>query len=64
MCPPLKAPSWDAHASILQVASFDSMAWDFGTRMSARKEGGPNTLARRALAMRRWYDAQKSALDG
>lgn len=45
-------------ATIPQVASFDSMAWDFGARMMARKEGSSNTLERRAGEMKRWYRAQ------
>jgi hypothetical protein len=50
-------------ASIPQVASFDSMAWDYSARMKARREGGPNTLERRAREMLRWYGAQMSTPD-
>lgn len=40
------------------VASVDSMAWDFGARISARKAGVSNTLERRVAHLDRWRDAQ------
>jgi hypothetical protein len=36
------------------VASYDSMAFDFGARIAAREERVPNTMARRTTAMTQW----------
>lgn len=45
-------------ASIPEIASFDSMAWDVGARYQALRDGGPNTLERRGAVMREWYAKQ------
>ena len=44
------------------VASFDSMAFDFSARVSARTEGVPNTMARRSAAMSAWASKASAAL--
>ncbi|HUV97515.1 MAG TPA: hypothetical protein VMV98_08610 [Acidobacteriaceae bacterium] len=49
-------------ASMPQVASFDSMAWDVAARYEAGRTGGPNTLARRGAAMLQWYERQQQHL--
>lgn len=36
------------------VASVDSMAWDFGARVKARKNGHSNTFLHRTIEMSRW----------
>lgn len=45
------------------VASVDSMAWDFGARVEARKQSLPNTMAHRLGHMGRWYEAGLSRID-
>ena len=44
------------------VASFDSMAFDFSARVSARTEGVPNTMVRRQAAMSAWASKASAAL--
>jgi len=51
-------------ASMPQIASFDSMAWDVAARFEAGRTGGPNTLARRGASMLKWYDRQQQHLGG
>jgi len=46
-------------AGIPQVASFDSMAWDFSARVAARNAGGPCTMQHRIRVMRDWYEKQR-----
>lgn len=38
------------------VASFDSMAWDYGARRKARAAGVSNTMLHRSAEMTRWMD--------
>lgn len=42
-------------ASIPQIASYDSMAWDFGARREAHRTGLSNTNERRISAMVAWH---------
>lgn len=38
------------------VASSDSMAWDFGSRVTAHREGRPNSIASRTQGMHAWME--------
>ncbi|WP_321936159.1 hypothetical protein [Paraburkholderia sp. J8-2] len=38
------------------IASVDSMAWDFGARVSARERAISNTIAHRSTTMSRWME--------
>lgn len=42
-------------ADIPQIASYDSMAWDFGARRDAWRTGRPNSNEQRISAMLRWH---------
>ena len=44
------------------VASADSMAWDFGARVKARKAGCSNTMAHRSREMSEWMQKAASRL--
>ncbi|MCS6428058.1 deazapurine DNA modification protein DpdA family protein [Burkholderia thailandensis] len=44
------------------VASADSMAYDFGARMTARKRGASNSIAHRSAEMSRWMAAAQERL--
>lgn len=41
-----------------RIASIDSVAWDFGERMDARKEGRPRTQESRCAALSAWSERQ------
>lgn len=58
----VKSQAMASLASIAQVASFDSMAWDVDARYSALRARTSNTLAHRSEAMLRWYDRQQARL--
>jgi hypothetical protein len=45
-----------------RVASADSMAYDFGARMKARREGVSNSVALRSSEMTRWMAAAAQRL--
>ena len=44
------------------IASADSMAYDFGARIKARKEGRSNTMAHRASEMSQWMHSAAQRL--
>ena len=46
-----------------RVESVDSMGWDFGERMEARRERRPNTVKGRAEAMVAWVETQRGYLE-
>lgn len=58
-CFGVKGAAMKELADMPQVASFDSMAWDFGARVAARKADAPRSMEHRAAAMRDWYDQQR-----
>lgn len=44
-----------------RIASVDSLAWDFGARIDARKAGHSSTNAHRIAAMTSWYESSAVA---
>lgn len=42
-----------------RIASVDSMAWDYASRVEARQEGASNTSRRRIRHLLRWYSRQE-----
>ncbi len=44
------------------VASVDSMAWDFGARVAARKQGVSNSMAHRLGHLERWHSAHEARI--
>jgi len=58
----IKGSALERLVKLPQIASFDSMAWDFAARVHSRKHGQPNTMDRRAATMHAWYARQSRVL--